>query len=542
VAVSIHRASDGSRTGRVAASWVPYTDRAVAFAAAAVVLLALGIYLRTMLPSTGFWDTGEAQTVPPTLSIFHPTGFPTYEILGWLWTRLPFGEVAWRMNLLSAVSVAIAAGFVTLITGHLIAERSGTLRGGAAGIAGAAFAFASEPWENATRADVHAVNVLFVAIVVWLLFTWRAAERAGSSRAGGWLVAAAAAFGAGIGAHPLVGLLAIGIGVWLFVVDRGLWRRWRLVALCGIVLAVGLIGPYAFLWVRAISDPEPPLFYARPDTWERFRYLVFAEQFSGLFRDFRSPLSDLPDKFADVRRVLSVQFIPPGWLLVALGAAIVAARSLGTFAVLFLFVFGNVVYSMNFNDGDIDRYYMPTIAVLAPLLGVAVATVGAACARAVADVGRRLFTTVSARRRLAVLAGGVVLALGAGVPYASLVTGYEAHDASTNRDADAWVASVHALLPPNAVVVSWWSYSTALWHHRWVLGERPDVTIIDERDILDDGYRTMNNAIRAHFGRRPVYVVLPDWERRAVTERWELSTVDTLPGFTRLLLVEGPRS
>jgi hypothetical protein len=157
-------------------------------------------------------------------------------------------------------------------------------------------------------------------------------------------------------------------------------------------------------------------------------------------------------------------------------------------------------------------------------------------------VGRRLFTTLEARRRLASLAGGVVLALGAGVPYASLVTGYEAHDASTNRDADAWVASVHALLPPNAVVVSWWSYSTALWHHRWVLGERPDVTIIDERDILDDGYRTMNNAIRDHFGRRPVYVVLPDWERRAVTERWELSTVDTLPGFTRLLLVEGPRS
>ena len=26
---------------------------------------------------------------------------------------------------------------------------------------------------------------------------------------------------------------------------------------------------------------------------------------------------------------------------------------------------------MNFRDGDIDRYYMPTVAVLAPLLGVA---------------------------------------------------------------------------------------------------------------------------------------------------------------------------
>ena len=39
-------------------------------------------------------------------------------------------------------------------------------------------------------------------------------------------------------------------------------------------------------------------------------------------------------------------------VVVAIGAAIVAARSLGTFAVLFLFVLGNVVYSMNFNDGE----------------------------------------------------------------------------------------------------------------------------------------------------------------------------------------------
>ena len=77
VAVSIHRGSDGSGTARVASrTWIPYSDNAVAYVAATVVLVALAVYLRTMLPSTFFWDTGEAQTVPATLSIFHPTGFP----------------------------------------------------------------------------------------------------------------------------------------------------------------------------------------------------------------------------------------------------------------------------------------------------------------------------------------------------------------------------------------------------------------------------------------------------------------------------------
>ncbi|MDQ3149621.1 MAG: DUF2723 domain-containing protein [Chloroflexota bacterium] len=544
VAVSIHRASDGSEGRRdsppsAVKRWIPHTDNAVAFAALFVAVLAFGIYLRTMLPATGFWDTGEAQTVPPTLSIFHPTGFPMYLMVGWLWSQLPIGEVAWRMNLLSGISVAVAAGFVVLITGHLIGERDRAVRATAAGIAGAAFAFASEPWENATRADVHALSILSVTILVWLLLTWRAAEWSGSRRAGGWLVGAALAFGLGLGVHPLIGLFAFGIVAWLFVVDGGFWRRWQLIALCAAVVIIG-IGSFAFIWARAVIDPEPALFYARPDTWERFRYLVFAEQFSGLFQDFRDPLADLRDKWADAERVLAAQFVAPGWLLIAIGAAIVAARSMGTFAVLALFVIGNVLYSMNFRDGDIDRYYMPTVAVLAPLLGVALATVGTACAQAVAEVGRRLVTTTQARRSLATLGGGLVLGLGALLPAASLVTGYDAHDQSQNRDADAWVASVHELLPPNAVIVSWWSYSTPLWHHRWVLHERPDVTIIDERDILDDGYRTMNNAIRAHFGRRPVYVVLPDWERANVTEQWELSTLPTLPGFTRLLLIEGP--
>jgi hypothetical protein len=518
---------------------IPYSDNAVAFAAAFVVLLAFGVYLRTMLPSTGFWDTGEAQTVPPTLSIFHPTGFPTYTMIGWLWSQLPIGEVAWRMNLLSAVAVSLAAGFVVLTTGHFIGDRNRALRATAAGIAGAAFAFASEPWENAGRADVHAVSILSVTILLWLLLTWRAAERAGAPRAGGWLVAAALTFGLGLGVHPIIGLFAFGIAGWLFVVDRRFWRRWRLVLVCVAMVAIGLAS-FAYIWVRAISDPEPPLFYARPDTWERFRYLVFAEQFSALFRDFREPLDDLPEKWAVAERVLAAQLVGPGWLLVAIGAAVVAARSVATFAVLVLFVAGNVVYSMNFRDGDIDRYYMPTVAVAMPLLGLALAWIAAACAQAVAEAGRRLVATTEARRRLASLGGAVVLSLGALLPVAAVVTGYEAHDQSDNRDADAWVASVHDLLPPNAVVVSWWSYSTPLWHHRWVLGERPDVTIIDERNILDDGYRTMNNAIRAHFGRRPVYVVLPGWELENVTERWELTTMPTLPGFSRLLRVEGP--
>jgi hypothetical protein len=520
---------------------VQHTDNHVAFMAAVVTAAAFAIYLRTMLPSTGFWDTGEAQTVPATFSIFHPTGFPLYTIVGWAWSQLPLGDgVAWRMNLLSGVCVALAAGLVTLSTGLLIAERGRWLRPAAAAIAGAAFAFASEPWENAGRADIHAINVLFVALIVWLLLTWAAAVRARSPRADRWLVAASLAFGLGIAAHPLVGLTAFGIGAWLIVVDRHLWRRPGLVAVCAGAIAIGL-SLYATIYLRAIVAPAPPLFYAHPDTWERFRYLVFAEQFSHLFSDFHAPLAQLAAKWADAERVLAAQFPTPGWLVAAIGASVLAARRPGAFAFFGLVAIANVLYAMNFRDGDIDRYYLPTVVVAAPMIGIAAAATAATVAGPVRDAARGLLATPRAGRRAGATAAWLVLAIAAVLPAASLVAGYAAHDQSQNREADAWVASVYAQLPPNAVVVGWWSYSTPLWYHRWVLGERPDVTIIDERNILDDGYRTMRNAIRSFYGERPVYVVPPDWEYRTLTTDWETRTVSTYPGYTDLLYIEALR-
>jgi hypothetical protein len=144
------------------------------------------------------------------------------------------------------------------------------------------------------------------------------------------------------------------------------------------------------------------------------------------------------------------------------------------------------------------------------------------------------------RRRAAIAAGGLVLFLGALLPAANLLTGYGPRaEQSRNRDADAWVASVQSALPADAVVISWWSYSTPLWYHRWVLGERPDVKIIDERNIIDDGYGTIDIAIETFLGRRPVYVVPPHWELERILATWRTATVPTFAGYTDLLRIEG---
>ena len=545
VAVSIHRGSDAPGTAGVAQdpnrSLIPYASLQLAWCAAAVVLVALAIYLRTMLPSVAFWDTGEAQTVPYTLSIFHPTGFPFYTLLGWAWTHaIPFGTVAWRMNLLSGVCIALASGLVVLTVGQLAWERHRWTVAGAAAAAGLAFAFAAEPWRNALRADVHAVHVFLAALLVWLLVSWRSARMGGSPRAHRWLAAAALTFGLGMGTHPLIGLTAFGIAAWLVFVDRHIWRRWRLVLVCAALLALGM-STYAYIYLRAIIPPEPPLFYAHPNTLERFRYLVFAEQFHNLFDPLSSPFASLGPKWATAEAILQRQFLGPGWLLAAVGAAVLAARDLRAFLFLALLVGGNVIYSMNFSDGDIARYYMLTVLIAAVCLGIAISAIAAAAGRAMAEASRRAWS-FAGRRRAATVAGALVLIAGLLLPAGGLLTGYpERAEQGANRDADLWVASVHNVLPRGAVLISWWSYSTPLWYHRWVLNERPDIIILDERNILDEGYGTIDGAISYYLSRRPVYVVPPFWELDRILAVWQTQSIPTYAGYTDLLRIEGDR-
>jgi hypothetical protein len=533
VAVSIHRGPD--------APGPAYVPPLLAWTAAAVSLVALAMYGRTMLPATAFWDTGEAQTVPYTLSIFHPTGFPLYTLVGWAWTHLlPFGGVAWRMNLLSGVCIALAAGLVVLIIGQLAAERHRGTVAAAAAIGGLAFAFASEPWRNAIRADVHALHILLVALLIWLLVCWRSAVVRGSAHPGRWLAAAALTFGLGMANHPLIGLAAFGIAAWVLLVDRHLWRNWRLVLACALLIVLG-ISTYAYIYLRAVIPPEPPLFYAHPNTLERFRYLVFAEQFHDLFDPLTSPLYNLGLKWADAEALLERQFMGPGWLMAAIGASVLAARDLKAFAFLGLLVLANVAYSMNYPDGDIARYYMLTVLVAAVCIGLALSAIAATAARAVAETSRRALA-FAGRRRAAVATGVIVLVAGALLPLSGLLTLYpERAEQGANRDADLWVASVYNQLPQNAVIVSWWSYSTPLWYHRWVLGDRPDVTIIDERNILDDGYGTIDGAIERFLPYRSVYVVPPFWELDQILATWQTQTLPTYPGYTELLRIEGRR-
>ena len=72
--------------------------------AAAIALAVFIVYLTTLCPTTNFIDSGELATVAYTLGIAHPTGYPLFTLMGWIFAHLPLGSrVIYQLNMMAAV-------------------------------------------------------------------------------------------------------------------------------------------------------------------------------------------------------------------------------------------------------------------------------------------------------------------------------------------------------------------------------------------------------------------------------------------------------
>jgi hypothetical protein len=496
---------------RAALRWQLTMRSRMALAAVLVGIPALLLYLRTLLPDVGFWDTAEFQAIGPVLGIAHPTGYPAYTLLAWLASVVlqPFGNEALRANLLSAILVALACATVgatvALLTRRLVVGVG----------AGITLAVATEAWSVGLHADPHAFHVLLVAVLLLLLVVWGDRTRAGRN-ADRWLIGAAALFGLALANHALTLLLAPGIGLYVLAVQPRILLKPRLLISCVAALVLTTVVLYAYLPIR--SAMNPPLDYANPQTWQGFSYLVFAEQFRGTFRA-------LPDVLDALRQIANENFAQLGLLavLALLGLIVGALRRPALVLMLVVWFAVNWWFALGYENADIGRYY------LVPLLAVTV--LGGLGAGAILEGAAHLIHGLAPERRaLARWAVAIVAALVLIVPpVASVSVHISSVDESADRGGRRFLDDVAAALPQNAVIVSWWSYSTPMWYGQYVEHWRPDVTIIDDRTILDQGLGNVDQVLNSYLGQRPLFLIRLPSDLRHFQDEFVLTRVEQIP-------------
>ncbi len=231
--------------------------------------------LTHLQPDVGWLDTAEFVAGSSTLAVVHPPAHPLYCLLAKLAsTAIPFGSVALRLSVLSAV-----AGSLALVAVARLARQGARLCGAVAElqvvtgivavIAGAtSTAFLGE----ATRPEVYALHA---ALIVWALE--RAAAAVESSRTDTLRVAAVLA-GLGMANHHYLVVFAIPALLLAFAVSRGSSPQGtvrRLLSLAALG-AVALI-TYAYLPIRAAADPV--INWGDPTTPGRFWEVLTAKTF-----------------------------------------------------------------------------------------------------------------------------------------------------------------------------------------------------------------------------------------------------------------------
>ncbi len=209
--------------------------------AAAAGLLAFGLYLRTLAPGLLWGDSAEFQFAAWLGGFTHPTGYPLYLALGWLWTHLlPWHDPAWRMNLFSAVWGAVTTGLMYLLALRLLAGVARlTYRRLAALAAALVFAVTPTFWSQSIVAEVYSLHAVFVAAVLLALLSWapHAGEPAGRGRA----LLVAALYGLSLTHHRAILLLVPAMLVFIWQTLRPIPAPTRRTVYSGGALALLLL-------------------------------------------------------------------------------------------------------------------------------------------------------------------------------------------------------------------------------------------------------------------------------------------------------------
>ena len=471
----------------------------------------LPVYLLTMSSAVGQADTFEFQVVAPQLGIAHPTGYPLYLLLGKLFSLLPVGTVAWRLNFASAVYGTLAAVVVFRLALDLLRRPLPALAGAVA------LGFVPIFWSQATVAEVYTLHALMAAVALWLMVRLVGEERPPTAdrrpTTGDYAPPAthlAPLFPRSSAPLPLSQRRKQVVAL-MFVIGLGLTNHLTSVFLLPpAALAVGLrllhdkrsgrraltIRPLMRMLPAAVAFVAPLLLYAYlPLRWRavngeamgatRFVEWVAGGRFQGALQ-LMAWLRD-PARWAIVGRLLLDAW---GWLLlaVALGGLLwLLWRQWRAAVVLLTAAAGFTFYALNYYVPDLAVFLIATHVVVAVFVAAGVAgvmdVVERAHAKAQRGEGRKEEHFLAPLARVAPLREPlvtIIIFLLALLPILAAVGGrWSVVDQSADDGGEPWARGVLALpLARGAAVLADSEKIAPLYYMQQIEGVRPDLEIM----------------------------------------------------------------
>jgi hypothetical protein len=430
--------------------------------AAALAGLLFVLYAASAPRSVALEDDGLFVLSSYFLGIEHPPGYPLHTLLGKLFTLLPFGSVAYRVHLLSALFGAAACGLLWMCARTLVEGRA------PAWLAALGLGLTPVFWSQSIIAEVYTLNIFFFVLLIWLGLRASAGPLQGKPLDAKLLYWMALVFGLSLSNHwPLMGLVAPAFAILLWPLRMELVRR------IGALSWLAILGLAPYAWMIYRSWREPPIsFYGPLETLPEIWFFLSRTGYAGIDQ---SPTAGWLDRIRYLEFMgaqLFVQLAVAGTLLAAIGFA-AQWRALGVRVAAFLtvaFLMPSVVliFLLRFDYDLLAKHVFHVY----PLPSYAVAALWMALG--LAWLASRFKLRPS---QAAALAGAVLAVIGA--------VGARANFSSEDTWAERYARIVLQTLPQGAVVFPQGDTDlpTIAYFHL-VENQRPDVTLYESKGLI----------------------------------------------------------
>ncbi|MFC1711164.1 protein O-mannosyl-transferase family [Patescibacteria group bacterium] len=443
-----------------------------------VFFILLIAYLKTLLPTVSFWDTGEFQTIPYTLDIGHPTGYPTYIIFGKIFISLvPISSVAWKMNFFSALLVASGCALLTITIYSLTKNRLLSV------FTVLLLGFTKIIWEIAIRAEVHSLHFFFVCIFLFLTTKVIYFKKTKLLPLLSFTTALS------LGNHLLsvffIPLLSLNF-IFCLKTSKNAFLKLFFKSFFLFILGLSI---YLFLPLTALKKP-PLTFDYNVATWDGFLRHIGGKDFRHLMASWtKNSFLETWNYYLNFLKNLL-----PVWGLFITIIGIIKGLKTKTFLhLLFGILFiSTILFSLRYQNASLERYFITSL-----ILIIIWFTTGLDLIMTVFEKGLKKLFKNSPTIFINILFSMFIIILVVN----KIKINLPKVDQSKNFSGLNYALETLNNIEKNGVIISWWSYSTPLWYLQKVEQYRPDIK------IYNLSHYQWEDTILKNINKYPVYLI-----------------------------------
>jgi len=237
-------------------------NRKVAIFSFFSLMIPLVIYILTLEPKLVGGDTSWYANQIPEMSLMVPTGYPTFSMFLKLFTFLPIDDLAYRLNLFSAVFGALTILFLFLSINRLIKNEFISF------ISSMVFAFIVPFWEVANRLEFDTLNSFFIILLIFSAILYS------ENKTRKYLYFFFFCLGLSLTNHPLAFFLVPAILLYVIIINPRIFKSIKAIFVSILFFILPLLS-YFYLLIRSLQG------YGEVNSFLRLFYYVTGRGVTG---------------------------------------------------------------------------------------------------------------------------------------------------------------------------------------------------------------------------------------------------------------------